>query len=105
MQRSHFSFLLTMLFTSVVSVLTLAWVVFLHTLARGGAPGLSHRGGPPGSRVATLDAMATARAGDAAAAEVMASMGTAMMQVPLPMTAATTPTADRGAFGFATKTE
>jgi len=105
MPRSHFSFLLTMLFTSVVSVLTLAWVVFLHALAAVVLPVCLIAVVLLVSRVATLDTMATARAGDAAAAEVMASMGTAMMQVPLPTTAATTPTADRGAFWFATKTE
>jgi hypothetical protein len=106
MPRSHFSFLLPILFTSVVSFLTLAWVV-LRTLVAVVLPVSLITVVLLVSMVATLDTMATARAGDTATGEVMATMGTAMTKVPMPMTAAPTPTAtaDTGAFWFATKTE
>jgi hypothetical protein len=55
---------------------------------------------------ATLHAMATAVAGgDTATGDVMAAMPMAMMAMPIPIAAATTPTAVERALWFATKTE
>ena len=70
MLRSHFSFLLPILFTSVVSFLTLAWVVLLHTLVAVALPVSLITVVLLVSTVASLDAMATARAGDTATGEV-----------------------------------
>ena len=106
MPRSRSVLLLSLALASVVLLLSLALasVVLLLALARVALRlALASVVLPVTLRavaMATLDAMAMVIGG------VMASMSTAMV-VPIPTTAATTPTAtvDTGAFWFATKTE